>query len=139
MISSVSSINFKGETVAPNAQDLINSPGKYAATEAPKAETQADSFEKGAEQEEGKAKKSKAGAVIGSLVGLLALAYVGLSVAVAKNKLANADVAEGATKTFMNKAQDFFYSVGKSGKELWEKIASKFKGTNPSDANNVDA
>ena len=74
MISSVSNVNFRGDAAPVNAQDLINSPGKFT-TQAPKADAPADSFEKeGAPAEK---KKSKASAIIGTIVGLLAaLAHI---------------------------------------------------------------
>ena len=46
MISSVSNVNFRGDAAPVNAQDLINSPGKFT-TQAPKTDAPADSFEKG--------------------------------------------------------------------------------------------
>ena len=82
MLNSVSGVNFKGDvTPNPNIQDLISSPGQYAslAEEAP-----VDSFEKtGTEKEH----KSKAPAIITTIVGLAAAAYVGLGIAVGKGKL----------------------------------------------------
>ena len=58
MISSVSNVNFRGDAAPVNAQDLINSPGKFT-TQAPKADAPADSFEKeGAPAEKKKSKTS---------------------------------------------------------------------------------
>ena len=37
MISSVSNVNFRGDAASVNAQDLINSPGKFT-TQAPKTD-----------------------------------------------------------------------------------------------------
>lgn len=122
MISSVSNVNFRGDAAPVNAQDLINSPGKYT-TQAPKAEAPADSFEKeGAAAEK---KKSKAPAIIGTVVGLLAAAYVGLSIAVGKGKLTKAVAEEGKELGFMGKVKNFFVSIGESGEKLWNKIRGK--------------
>ena len=122
MISSVSNVNFRGDAAPVNAQDLINSPGKYT-TQAPKAEAPADSFEKeGAAAEK---KKSKAPAIIGTVVGLLAAAYVGLSIAVGKKALTRAVAEEGKELGFMGKVKNFFVSIGESGEKLWNKIRGK--------------
>lgn len=122
MISSVSNVNFRGDAAPVNAQDLINSPGKYT-TQAPKAEAPADSFEKeGADAEK---KKSKAPAIISTVVGLLAAAYVGLSVAVGKGKLTKAIAEEGKELGFMGKVKNFFVDIGESGEKLWNKIRGK--------------
>ena len=115
MISSVSNVNFRGDAASVNAQDLINSPGKFT-TQAPKADAPADSFEKeGAPAEK---KKSKAPAIIGTIVGLLAATYVGLSIAVGKKALTRAVAEEG-------KELDFFVDIGESGEKLWNKIRGK--------------
>ena len=89
MISAVSGISFKGETV--NAQDLINSPGQFATV--PQQEMPADSFEKAGEEK----KKSNTGlkVAIGAAVVALA-AFIGLGYAVRKGHLEHVDVpAEG--------------------------------------------
>lgn len=122
MISSVSNVNFRGDAAPVNAQDLINSPGKYT-TQAPKAEAPADSFEKeGAAEEK---KKSKAPAIIGTVVGLLAAVYVGLSIAVGKKALTKAVAEEGKELGFMGNVKNFFVSIGESGEKLWNKIRGK--------------
>ena len=89
MISAVSGISFKGETV--NAQDLINSPGQFATI--PQAEVPADSFEKAGEEE----KKKNTGLKVAIGTALVALAaFIGLGVAVHKGKLEHVDIpAEG--------------------------------------------
>ena len=119
MISSVSNVNFRGDAAPMNAQDLINSPGKFT-TQAPKAEAPADSFEKeGAPVEK---KKSKAPAIIGTIVGLLAATYVGLSIAVGKKALTRAVAEEGKELGFLGKVKNFFVDIGESGEKLWNKI-----------------
>lgn len=122
MISSVSNVNFRGDAAPVNAQDLINSPGKFSA-QAPKADAPADSFEKeGAPAEK---KKSKAPAIIGTIVGLLAATYVGLSIAVGKKALTRAVAEEGKEIGFMGKVKNFFVDIGESGEKLWNKIRGK--------------
>ncbi len=122
MISSVSNVNFRGDAAPVNAQDLINSPGKFT-TQAPKADAPADSFEKeGAPAEK---KKSKAPAIIGTIVGLLAATYVGLSIAVGKKALTRAVAEEGKELGFLGKVKNFFVDIGESGEKLWNKIRGK--------------
>ena len=125
MISSVSNVNFRGDVAPVNHQDLINSPGKFT-TQAPKADAPADSFEKKDGADNAETKKSKAPAIIGSVAALLLAAYVGLSVAVGKGKIVEKQVAEGAEKLkFGEKVNNFFYKIGKSGENLWNKIRGK--------------
>lgn len=90
MISAVSGISFKGETV--NAQDLINSPGQF--TTAPQQEMPADSFEKAGSEEK---KKSNTGLKVAIGAAVVALAtFIGLGYAVRKGHLEHVDVpAEG--------------------------------------------
>ncbi len=118
MINSVSNVSFRGEV---DAQALINSPGKYTTAAAPKAEAAADTFEKeGAEK-----KKSKAPAIIGTIVGLAAAAYIALGIAVGKGKLAKAVPDEAGKIGFMGKVKNFFVSIGESADNLWSKIRGK--------------
>ncbi len=130
MISSVSNINFRGESVPVNPQDLINQPGKFTTTapaaDAAKAEAPADSFEKEGAPVDGEQKsKSHAAAIIGTVVGLLALAYIGLGVAVGKEKLVKVPEIKGQPLKFKEKLQNFFYAIGDSGRNLWNKIRGK--------------
>lgn len=116
MISSVSNVNFKGDASPVNSQDLINSPGKFT-NQAPAADVKPDTFEKeGAEK-----KKSNTGAIIGSIVGLLAVAYIALSAAVHKGSLNKVELPAEELK-FKDKVQNFFHSIGESGSKLWKKI-----------------
>ena len=85
MISAVSGVSFKGEGAVSSA-DLINAPGKFSSAPA-SLDAPADSFES-----KGKEKKGHAGTVMGSIVGLLALAYVALGLAVGKGKLKKVEV-----------------------------------------------
>ena len=121
MTNSVSNVSFRAES-AVNTQDLIHSPGKYT-TQTPKTEAQADSFEKeGAVSDK---KKSKTGAIIGGVAALLLASYVGLSVAVGKGKISKKVAAEGENLKFGEKVNNFFYSIGDSGRNLWNRIRGK--------------
>lgn len=124
MISSVSNVNFRGDAAPVNAQDLINSPGKYT-TQATKADAPADSFEKKDGAEGAEKKKSNLPAIIGSIAGLLALTYIGLGIAVGKGKLTKAVAEEGKELGFMGKVKNFFVDIGESGEKLWNKIRGK--------------
>ena len=105
MINSVSGVNFRGDVApAQNSQDLINAPGQFAT---PVADVPADSFEKeGAEK-----KKSKAPAIIGTIVGLAALAYAGLGLAVGKGKLNKVVAQEGKELKLTDKAINVFHDL----------------------------
>ena len=120
MINSVSGVNFRGDVApAQNSQDLINAPGQFAT---PVADVPADSFEKeGAEK-----KKSKAPAIIGTIVGLAALAYAGLGLAVGKGKLNKVVAQEGKELKLTDKAINVLHDIGENAKGVWDSIASKF-------------
>ena len=115
MISSVSNINFRGDAGTVNAQDLINSPGKFT-TQPQAADVKSDSFEKEGEVK----KKNKTGIIIGSIVGALAVAYITLSALVHKGTINR--VPDTGDLKFKDKIQNFFYSIGESGSKLWKKI-----------------
>lgn len=118
MINSVSGISFKGD-VAP-ANDLINAPSKFS-NPAPQADAPADSFEKAGEK-----KKSKAPAIIGGLVGAIALAAVALGFATGRGKLTKVIAQEGKELTLLNKAQNFLCDIGEKVANVLPKV---FKGT----------
>lgn len=120
MINSVSGVSFRGDVApAQNSQDLINAPGQFAT---PVADVPADSFEKeGAEK-----KKSKAPAIIGTIVGLAALAYAGLGLAVGKGKLNKVVAQEGKELKLTDKAINVLHGIGENAKGVWDSIASKF-------------
>lgn len=120
MINSVSGVNFRGDVApAQNSQDLINAPGQFAT---PVADVPADSFEKeGAEK-----KKSKAPAIIGTIVGLAALAYAGLGLAVGKGKLNKVVAQEGKELKLTDKAINVLHDIGENAKGVWDSIASNF-------------
>ena len=117
MINSVSGISFKGD-VAP-ANDLINAPSKFS-NPAPQADAPADSFEKAGEK-----KKSKAPAVIGGLIGAVALAAVALGFATGRGKLTKVIAQEGKELTLLNKAQNFLCDIGE---KIANVLPSVFKG-----------
>ena len=113
MINSVSGISFRGEAVL-NAADLINSPGKYTTSEV-KKDLPSDSYEP---QEK---KKSHKGAAIATIIGLLTAAYVALGFAVNKGAIKKIDNPEG----IIQKAKNFFYSIGENADNLWAKIRAR--------------
>ena len=120
MISAVSGISFKGETV--NAQDLINSPGQFAT--APKSEVPVDSFEKASEEK----KKSNTGLKVAIGAAVVALAtFIGLGYAVRKGHLEHVDVpAEGMfakAKAHVNNAAE---TVGKWADSCYTSIMKLF-------------
>ena len=121
MISAVSGISFKGETV--NAQDLINSPGQFATV--PQQEAPADSFEKAGNEEQ---KKSNTGLKVAIGAALVALAtFIGLGYAVRKGHLEHVDVpAEGMfakAKAYVNNAAE---TVGKWADSCYTSILKLF-------------
>ncbi len=72
-------------------------------------------------------KNAKAAA---GVAGLLAAAYVGLSVAVGKGKLTKSVAEAGKELGFMSKVKNVFVAIGESGVKLWESLtgaASKLK------------
>ena len=113
MINSVSGISFRGDT-SMNVNDLINSPGKFTTNQV-RADMPSDEFEPSEK------KKSHKGAVLGTIIALLAAAYIGLGVAVHKGAIQKVENPEG----IMQKVQNFFRSIGKSADNLWSKIRGK--------------
>ena len=82
MISAISSVSFRGETDNKDLNALINQPGKYsnsaqAAPLAPEAD-RADLSTKASKE------KSNTGKVIGGTLAALALAWIGLGIAVGR-------------------------------------------------------
>lgn len=67
-------------------------------------------------------KNAKAAA---GVAGLLAAAYVGLSVAVGKGKLTKAVAEAGKELGFMSKVKNVFVAIGESGVDLWKVITGK--------------
>lgn len=120
MISAVSGISFKGETV--NAQDLINSPGQFAS--APKSEVPVDSFEKAGEEK----KKSNNGlkAAIGTAIVALG-AFIGLGYAVRKGHLEHVDIpAEGMFAKAKAHIQNAGVKVGEWADSCYNSIMKLF-------------
>ena len=117
MINSVSGISFRGE--AAPANDILNAPSKFS-NPTQKADAPVDSFEKAGEK-----KKSKAPAIIGGLVGAVAIAAVALGFLTGRGKLTKVVAEEGKDLTFLNKAQNFICDMGEKVADLWPKL---FKG-----------
>ncbi len=117
MINSVSGISFRGE--AAPANDILNAPSKFS-NPAPTAEAPVDSFEKAGEK-----KKSKAPAIIGGLIGAVAIAAIALGFLTGKGKLTKVVAEEGKNLTFLNKAQNFICDMGEKVANLCPKL---FKG-----------
>lgn len=107
MISSVSNVSFKSN------QDLINSPGQFAAP-AVKAESMPDEFVS--------KKKSKAPLALGTALVVALATFAGLGYAVKSGKLAK---VEGAEK-FMDKVKNFGFSIGEKAEQCWNKITGLF-------------
>ena len=70
MISPVSSVNFRGETSNKDMNALINQPGKFSNT-APAVSQPGDRTELSTKE------KSNTGAIIGGIIGALALTWIG--------------------------------------------------------------
>lgn len=119
MISSVSSINFRGDKAAHS--DLINAPGRFSnapAHQAPKADTFEDSE---------KENKHSALKVLGSIAGIAALAWIGLGIAVGRkgSSWKKITVDEGQSLKKMEKVKNFFYSIGESANNAYKKVFKK--------------
>ena len=109
MINSVSNISFK------NNQDLINSPGQFAAS-APKMDAAPDEFVS-------EKKKSKAPLALGTALVVALATFAGLGYAVKSGKLAKVENAE----KFMDKyIKNPAVSVGEAAEKCWNKITGLF-------------
>ena len=120
MISAISGISFKGETV--NAQDLINSPGQF--TTIPQQEIPADSFEKVVDEKKSSKKGLKI--AIGTAIAALA-AFAGLGYAVHSKHLEKVDIpAEG----FLNKSTAYIknaaFKIGDAADSCYKWVAKLF-------------
>lgn len=128
MLSAVSSVNFRGDTAS--TIDLINAPGKFSASQ-PKHVSKPDTFE--AEEKENKHSALK---IIGTIVGLAALAWVGLGIAVGRKGSGwkKIEALEGENLKKMEKVKNFFYSIGKSADDAFKKVFKRGAETTKSDA-----
>lgn len=124
MISSVSSVSFRGETDKKDVNALINDPGKFsnAAPAAPQGlESDKVDFSNSEKKE-----KSNTGAIIGGTLAALALAWIGLGIAVGR-KGSNWKKIENP-EGIMQKAKNVFYSIGESAKKAYDNTLGKWFG-----------
>ena len=118
MINSVSGVSFRGDVAPAGGQDLISAPSKYSAAQAP------DSFEK-SDAVSDKKKRNTALKIAGAVVGLAALTYAALGLAVGKGKLTKAVAEAGQEVGFMGKVKNFFVSIGENAVSMWNKVFGK--------------
>lgn len=126
MISAISNVSFKGDApatgaVGQNYNDLISSPGKYSANAQEQKAPQGDQVDLSTKKE----KSNKTGIIIGSVIGALALAWIGLGIAVGKGKLVK---SEGADLKFTEKAKNVFFAIGDSAKKAYDNTLGKWFG-----------
>lgn len=116
MLSAVSSVSFRGDT-AKN-QDIINAPGKFSNPQ-PKRAPKPDTFE--SPENENKHTTAK---VIGTIVGLAALAWIGLGIAVGRkgSNWKKIEKLEGEELKRMDKVKNFFFSIGESANNAFKKV-----------------
>lgn len=122
MISSVSSVSFRGEADNKDLNALISQPGKYSAS--PAGAQQAPEGDKVDLSTTQKKEKSHTGAIIGGIIGALALAWIGLGIAVGKGKLSKIEAPEGIGQ----KAKNFFHTIGKSAVDAYDATLGKWFG-----------
>lgn len=126
MISSVSSVNFKGDK---NLNALLNEPGKFstAAAAQPQPQQAPDRADFSNKEDEGE--KKHTGATIGGIAAGLLLLWAGLGIAVGKGKLENWKLAEGAEAAGWGaKAKDLVYKFGESAKKSYDATLGKWFG-----------
>lgn len=122
MIRSISSVNFGDTAPAQNFNELINAPGKYASSPAQEAAVpKGDEVDFSTKPE----KKSHTGAIIGGVIGALALVWIGLGIAVGKGKLAK---IEGEDLKFAEKFKNAFFEIGNSAKKAYDSTLGKWFG-----------
>ena len=124
MISAISSVSFRGETDNKDLNALINQPGKYsnsaqAAPLAPEAD-RADLSTKASKE------KSNTGKVIGGTLAALALAWIGLGIAVGRKGSNWTKIEEPAG--FADNAKNFFFAIGNSAKKAYDSTLGKWFG-----------
>ena len=124
MISAISSVSFRGETDNKDLNALINQPGKYsnsaqAAPLAPEAD-RADLSTKASKE------KSNTGKVIGGTLAALALAWIGLGIAVGRKGSNWTKIDEPAG--FADNAKNFFFAIGNSAKKAYDSTLGKWFG-----------
>ena len=134
MISAVSGVNFRGNTEKTDFNNLINQPGKYAAGASASQPAQPESSDKADLSTSAPEKeKNNTGKVIGGIIGALALVWIGLGIAVGRKALTHVDAPEG----FAQNAKNFFYTIGKSASDAYDKTLGKWFGKKADDAAEV--
>lgn len=128
MISSVSSVSFRGEADNKDLNSLISQPGKYAAS--PAGAQQAPEGDKVDLSTPQNKEKSNTGAIIGGVIGALALAWIGLGFAVGKGKLSKVEAPDGIGQ----KAKNFFHTIGKSAVDAYDATLGKWFGKKAGEA-----
>lgn len=133
MISAVSGVNFRGEKTDFNS--LINQPGKYAAGAPASQPAQPEGDKADLSSSIPAEEKSNTGKVIGGIIGALALAWIGLGIAVGHkgSKWQKIDAPEGLGQ----KAKNFFYTIGESAKKAYDSTLGKWFGKKADDAANA--
>lgn len=133
MISAVSGVNFRGNTEKTDFNNLINQPGKYAAGAPAQQQAQPEGDKADLSTRVPEEEKSNTGKVIGGIIGALALVWIGLGIAVGRKALTHVNAPEG----FAQKAKNFFYTIGKSASDAYDKTLGKWFGKKAEDAANA--
>lgn len=123
MISAISNVSFRGETQPADFNALISSPGKYSQNAAPQSSAaKGDEVDLSTSEEK---KSNKTAIIISSVLGALALTWIGLGIAVGKGKLTK---VEGTDLKFGQKVQNFFHTIGNSAKSAYDSTLGKWFG-----------
>ena len=131
MISSVSSVNFRGDK---DLNALINEPGKFSNTAGAAQPQTAPAEDKVDLSTKGEAKEKKhTGAIIGGIVAGLFLLWAGLGLAVGKGKMESWKLAEGA-EGWGAKLKDYVYKFGESAKKSYDATLGKWFGKKAAEA-----
>lgn len=124
MVSAISNVSFRADAVNKDLNSLINDPGKYSS-----AQQQAPAKDLGADKVDlstnaAKKEKSNTGAIIGGILGVLALTWIGLGVAVSKGKLNEIPEAAG----WGEKLKNIAFKIGKSADDAYKSTFGKWFG-----------
>lgn len=119
MLSSVSSVNFRGEAV--NTQDLLGAPGKFSANQ-PKPVSKPDTF-----QAEEKEEKHSTAKTIGAIAAVALAAWAGLGIAVGRKGSSWKKIVpvEGEKLKFSEKVKNIFFDIGESANNAYKKLFKK--------------
>lgn len=128
MISAISSVSFRGEADNKDLNALINQPGKYSnsAQAAPAAQQAPAGDRADLSTKETKKEKSNTGAIIGGIIGALALTWIGLGIAVGRKGSNWTKIDEPAG--FADNAKNFFFAIGNSAKKAYDNTLGKWFG-----------